>query len=65
MGGVQGRVWGYQVALADEVVLLERDRTEVDVDGVQDVPKALAMPAAWLTNSVATRSSSTVSSPAC
>src|SRR5215213_10882473 len=42
VGAVQGEVLGYQVALADEVVLLERDRTEVDVDGVQDVPKALA-----------------------
>lgn len=35
VGAVQGQVLRDQVAVADEVVLLERDRTEVDVDGAQ------------------------------
>jgi hypothetical protein len=37
VGAVQGEVLGHGVAVADEVVLFEGDRTQVVVDGAQDL----------------------------
>ena len=42
VGAVQRHVLDDEVALADEVVLLEAGRPEVDLDGAQDRPQPLA-----------------------
>jgi hypothetical protein len=66
VGPVQRQVLRDEIAFTDEVVLLDGDRPEVIVDGLQDVLQALTAlgPAAWFTMCAATRSSSAVSSPA-
>jgi hypothetical protein len=66
VGAVQNHVLDDEVYLADQVVLLELGRPEVDLDGAQERPQTIAAlgPAAWSTISGATRSSRTVSSPA-
>ena len=45
MGAVDGHVLHDQVALGDELVLLETHRSEVTVNRLQDLPQTLPPPA--------------------